>query len=177
MIPTLLLLSLLFITSGFAYVLADWDIAPNYNIKFAGVKSVGTLSGLTGRIFFSNNDLGHSSINVSANLHTIKTGNSTKDEHAKSSGWLNAEKYPKISFVSTSFQKRENQTIVIGILELHGVKKEVTIPFTFVETKSTTEFKGEFEINMSDYGVKGGGMGFMMDKKVKVSLRIPVVKK
>lgn len=175
--PTLLFIAVFFISTGFAYFLVDWNIDPGYNIKFTGVKSEGTLSGLTGKIIFSNNDLAHSSINVSVDVNSIKTGNDTKDDHAKGAGWLHAKKYPKISFVSTSFQKKENQLVVIGFLELHGVRKEVTIPFTFDETKSTPEFKGDFDINMSDYGVKGGGMGFMMDKKVRVSLRIPVLKK
>ncbi len=175
--PTLLFISIFFISTGFAYFLGDWNIDPNYNIKFTGVKSEGTFSGLTGKIIFSKNDLEHSSINVSVNVNSIKTGNNTKDDHAKGAGWLDAKKHPKISFASTSFQKKENQFVVIGLLELHGVRKEVTIPFTFDETKSTPEFSGEFDVNMSDYGVKGGGMGFMMDKKVRVSLRIPVLKK
>jgi polyisoprenoid-binding protein YceI len=175
--PTLLFIAIFFISTGFAYFFVDWNIDPNYNIKFTGVKSEGSFSGLTGKIVYSNNDLAHSSINVSVDVNSIKTGNDTKDNHAKGSGWLDAKKYSKISFVSTSFQKKENQYVVIGILELHGVRKEVTIPFKFDETKSTPEFSGEFDVNMSDYGVKGGGMGFMMDKKVRVSLRIPVAKK
>ncbi len=175
--PTLLFIAIFFISTGFAYFFVDWNIEPSYNIKFTGVKSEGTLSGLTGKIIFSDNDLANSSINVSVDVNSIKTGNDTKDNHAKGAGWLNAEKYPRISFVSKSFQKKENQFLVIGFLELHGVRKEVTIPFTFDETKSTPEFKGDFDLDMSDYGVKGGGMGFMMDKKVKVHLRIPVAKK
>ncbi len=112
-----------FIISAFTFINTNWNIDPNYSIKFSGNKAEGTFSGLAGTISFNPNDLAKASIHVVVNANTIKTGNSLKDKHAKDEDWFDVAKYPYIKFTSTSFVKSGSTTIVSGSLDLHGTKK------------------------------------------------------
>ncbi len=169
-------ITLLFVASSFALLLTNWNLDPNYSIKFSGGKAEGTFSGLSGKVSFSPDDLAHSTIAVSLDANTIKTGNNTKDEHAKGESWFDTETFPQIKFTSSSFKKNGNQFIVIGVLELHGVTKEIQIPFNFSENNGKGEFTGEFKIDRKDYGIKGNSMGFMVGKEFVITLKVPVSK-
>ena len=63
--------------------------------------------------------------------------------------------------------------IVKGKLKIHGVEKELTIPFTFSENA----FKSKFSVNRLDYNV--GTMNGLMKKvsnEIKLEISIPVSK-
>ena len=109
----------------------DWKIADNYSVKFDGGDPSGQFSGLKGTVSFDPNDLAGSKFDVSIDVATINTGNGMKNTHAKSAMWFDAEKYPTIHFASSSFTKTASGYEVKGTLDMHGVQKEITIPFTF----------------------------------------------
>lgn len=176
-LTTLLLIVILTIAvSAFTILELNWNIDPNYSIKFTGSKAEGTFSGLTGKINFNPNDLTNSVIDVTVDANTIKTGNNTKDKHAKDEDWFNVAKYPVIKFTSQSFTKSANTIVVSGNLELHGTKKQVQIPFTFSEQGTKGVFAGKFKINRKDYGINGNFFGFTVGKEFEVTLNIPVTK-
>ena len=82
-----------------------------------------------------------------------------------------AEKYPTIKFTSSSITKTATGYAAVGTLDMHGVQKPVTIPFTF----DNNEFKASFEVNRMDYNVNTaepnhGG------QKFKVDIDVPVTK-
>jgi len=167
------LATFIFLT-GFAISLGNWNIDPNYSIKFSGTKAEGTFSALKGTIIFDPHNLPASKIDVTVNANTIKTGNDTKDEHAKGSSWFDVEKYPVIKFTSSSFSKSADKYIVTGILELHGTKKKIQIPFSFTNSGGKGLFTGDFTINRKDYGINGNVFGFAVGTEFTVSLKVPV---
>ncbi len=160
--------------TAFTILNINWNIGPNYSIKFSGTKAEGSFTGLAGTINFDKGQLANAKIDVSVDANTINTGNSTKDKHAKGDSWFDVAKYPKIKFTSTNFTKNANQFIVTGILELHGTKKEVVFPFNYVENGNKATFNGSFKIDRKDYGIKGNMMGFMVGNEFTVTLNIPV---
>jgi len=160
--------------SAFTILQLNWNIDPNYSIKFSGNKVEGTFTGLTGKIIFNPNDLSNAIFDVSVNANTIKTGNSTKDAHAKGVDWFDVSKYPLIKFTSQSFIKSGNTLVVSGCLELHGIKKQIQIPFTFSEVGTKAVFVGKFSVNRKDYGINGNFFGFVVGKDFEVNLNIPV---
>jgi len=138
------------IASAFtAYQSPDYKIADNYSVKFDGGDPAGEFKGLQGTIRFDPNNLEASLFDVSVDVATINTGNGMKNTHAKSAMWLDAEKYPKIKFTSNTFTRTADGFETKGILEMHGVQKEVTIPFTFEDNV----FKGGIEVNRLDYNI------------------------
>jgi polyisoprenoid-binding protein YceI len=149
----------------------DWNIGQNYAIKFDGGDPSGEFKGLKGSISFDPNDLSSSKFDVSVAVDSINTGNGMKNTHAKSEKWFDAAKYPLIKFTSTSITKTATGFVAAGTLEMHGVQKPATLPFTF----DNNEFKGSFEVNRMDFNVNtaepdhGGS-------KFKVDIDVPVTK-
>jgi polyisoprenoid-binding protein YceI len=152
----------------------DWKISEGYSIKFSSDNPSGVFTKMEGDIAFDPAHPEASKFNVSVDVNSINTGNGMKNKHAKSSKWFDADTYPRITFVSDKFTKTGNGYEVTGTMELHGVKKAMTIPFTF----SNNTFNGSFKINRTDYnlGATTGMMG-KADKELLVELSVPVTKK
>jgi polyisoprenoid-binding protein YceI len=149
----------------------DWKISDNYSVKFDGGDPAGEFTGLKGIIKFDVNNLAASKFDCTVDVESINTGNGMKNTHAKSEKWLDAAKYPVIRFTSKSVRKTDSGFEAIGTLDFHGVQKEITLPFTFVNNV----FAGSFEINRLDYNVntaepKHGAA------VLKVTLNVPVTK-
>lgn len=149
----------------------DWKISDSYSIKFDGGDPSGEFKGLKGVISFDPADLQSSKFDATIDVASINTGNGMKNTHAKSDKWFDAEKYPTIKFTSTSITKTTSGYQAAGTLDMHGVQKPVTIPFTF----DNNEFKGSFEVNRMDFNINtaepnhGGA-------KFKVDIDVPVTK-
>jgi polyisoprenoid-binding protein YceI len=168
---TLVIFALL---TAFTLSISNWNIDPNYSIKFSGSKAEATFSGLKGIIFFDQNDLATSKIDVSIDANTIKTGNEIKDKHAKDDSWFDVAKYPVIRFTSSSFNTSADKIIATGTLELHGTKRQIQIPFTFINADDKNTFVGNFKINRKDYGINGNMFGFTVGKEFDITIKVPV---
>jgi len=147
----------------------DWKIADNYSVKFDGGDPSGEFTGLKGTISFDPNNLASSKFSTSIDVASINTGNGMKNTHAKSEKWFDAEKYPTITFNSSSISKASTGYQATGTLSMHGVEKEVTIPFTF----DNNVFAGSFEINRLDYNINIAEPEHG-SAKFKVSVSVPV---
>ncbi len=158
---------------AFKILNTSWEINPNYDIKFSGRGASGTFTGLKGTVDFDPNALATSKIDVSVDAKSINTGNNKKNGHAQGESWFNTTQFPEIKFTSSSFVKQNEKYFVHGILEMHGVKKEMDIPFTF----ENNTFSGMFKINRKDFDIKGTGPSFMVGSEFEINLKIPVTKK
>lgn len=149
----------------------DWKIGDNYSVKFSSKDPSGEFKGLKGTIRFDPADLGNAKFDVTVDVASINTGNGMKNTHAKSAKWWDAEKYPTIHFTSSAITKTASGYEAKGTLDMHGVQKEIVMPFTF--EKNT--FTSSFEINRLDYNVNTAepehGAAVL-----KVDLNIPVTK-
>jgi polyisoprenoid-binding protein YceI len=91
-----------------------------------------------------------------ADLKVVDTELSEKDRNSVQQNMLgekvlNAEKYPEIRFQSTRIEQTSPQHFrVMGTLELHGVKKVIT----FEMTGGPQEYKGNFKLRQTDYGIE-----------------------
>lgn len=161
----------LIVSSAFTFIKSqDWKIADNYSVKFDGGDPSGEFKGLKGTVSFDENDLATSKFDVSIDVATINTGNGMKNTHAKSEKWFDAGKYPTIKFTSSAITKTTSGFEAKGILDMHGVQKEITFPFTF----TNNIFTGHLEINRLDYNVNvaepaHGAAKFNVDISVPVS--------
>ena len=149
----------------------SYTIADDYAIRFDTRGAEGTFTGLTGTVVFDEDDLAGARFDVTVDATTISTGNATKDKHARGDNWFDVERYPKIGFTSTAFAKTTNGYTVTGQLEMRGVKREVTIPFTFEHQV----FEGALTVEREDYGIDGPFLiGGTVGDEVAITLRVPV---
>ncbi len=126
---------------------------------------------------------------VSVTVKSIKTGISLRDEHLTSSDWLNAEKFPEISFeikkVNNIVEKKENKVVlnVSGDFTLKGVTKGVSSDFTLVYLDENEQTKmraagdlinvrGKFSIKLSDFNIKGKAIPSKVSDEIEIEVNI-----
>lgn len=149
----------------------NWEIKKDYQVKFSGTDAKGVFKKLSGDIHFDPKNIDSAFCNLTIDVNSINTGNGIKNKHALSDNWFAAEKYPTIEFASKTFSKSNNGYTVTGVLEIHGIEKEITIPFDF----ENSTFTSKFSVNRLDYKV--GTMNGMMKKvsnEIKLEIIIPV---
>jgi polyisoprenoid-binding protein YceI len=162
----------LIFASAFTFIQSqDWKIEEKYSVKFDGGDPEGEFKGLKGLVRFDEKDLAASKFEVSIEVATINTGNGMKNTHAKSAGWFDAEKYPTITFTSSAITKTSSGYAAKGILDMHGIKKEITIPFTF----SNNVFASNFEVNRNEFGI-GDPKHEKVPATLKLTISVPVTK-
>ncbi len=155
---------------------SNWQIADKYTVRFAGGGEVGGIfKTLKGTIAFDEQNLAASNFAISISVASINTGNALMNTHAKSDEWFDAAKYPEIKFTSKKIVKAGNAFQVTGDMEIHGVKKELTLPFSFQNKGATGTFSGTFTINRSDFHI--GKPGGDVEGNIKLDVMIPVIKK
>jgi polyisoprenoid-binding protein YceI len=161
-----------FAASAFtAFQSMDWKIADTYSVKFDGGDPSGEFKGLKGTISFDPANLKDSKFAVSIDVATINTGNGMKNTHAVSEKWLDAQKYPLISFTSNEITKTSSGFEAKGTLDMHGVQKEISLPFTF----ENNVFKGGFSVNRMDYNINTAEPNHG-SQVMKVDIEVPVSK-
>jgi len=168
--------TLLILTGVFAFAMVqNWQITDKYAIRFSSSDVGGIFKSVTGNIIFDEKDLAASKFDISIDAASINTGNGLQNKHAKSDEWFAVAKYPLIKFISKKIIKSGNAWQVTGDLDMHGVKKELTFPFSFQNNGSTAVFNGKFNINRSDFHI--GKPGGDVAEIIQVEVAMPVVKK
>ena len=100
----------------------------NFKIRHMGVSEVrGSISGVTGAIVWNEKDPSKSSVEATIDTNTVSTNNEGRDKDLKSDHYFNVEKYPTMTFKSTSVSRVDGKLQVVGDLTLAGVTKSVTL--------------------------------------------------
>ena len=155
---------------------ANWQIADKCTIRFsAGGEVGGIFRTMKGAIVFDEQNLAASTFDLSVDVASVNTGNALMNTHIKSAEWFDAGKYPVIRFVSKKIVKAGTGLQVTGDMEMHGIKKETTLPFSFQNKGGTAIFSSAFTVNRSDFHI--GKPGGDVEEKVKMDISVPVVKK
>jgi len=136
----------------------------------------GHFTGLKATIRWDEHDLAGSSVNASVDAGTVSTGIGLRNHHVREEEqFLNASKYPTISFTSKKIVRTAGGFTAEGDLKLKDVTKMVQIPFTFQPGGDNSGvFKGNFNIKREDYniGKPGGSIG----DEIRIDLEVPVTK-
>ena len=102
---------------------------------------------------------------------SVATGNEKRDQHLRSSDFFSAKQFPVITFKSTKVSAKEGEEDVLevtGDLELHGVKKSITVDVEITgrakgkDGESLIGFESIFTIKRSEFGMTYG-MGPVSD--------------
>lgn len=165
--------AIILVASAFTFVSSqNWKIAAGYSVRFSGSGASGIFRDLKGQVIFDEKDLPASRFDVTIDVSSINTGNGLKNTHAKGGKWFEASKYPTIHFVSSKITKTDAGYEVQGELEMHGVKKPFTIPFTFTKNNNGGIFNGNFDVNRTQFGI--GEPGGRVDDVFKLNVSVPV---
>lgn len=131
-------------------------------------------------------DFTKSSIEFTANIDSINTGNNDRDNHLKSADFFDAEKNPKLTFVSSSLVKKGDDYEITGELTLHGITKTVKL-----ETEVSGLLKDPWgntkvglnatgKINRTDFGLTWNSAietgGVLVSEEVKLNIELQFLK-
>ena len=147
-------------------------------------ETVGYFKTFGGKVSTTNDDFSGASVEFTVDVASINTDNDMRDNHLKSDDFFNAEKFPKMTFKSTSFKKIDGKKYkLIGLLTIRDVTKTVefdvvyngTVKDPYGNTKAGFKLMGS--INRFDYGLKwntlaeaGAVVGDMVEIKVNIEL-------
>lgn len=105
-------------------------------------------------------DITKSSVNVVIKATSVDTGIERRDAHLRNADFFDVEKFPEITFKSERIEKKGKQFIAHGPLTMHGVTKEIALPFTVTGTyknptnnKTTVGYSAKMVLNRRDYGI------------------------
>jgi len=120
------------------------------------------------------------SVKVTIYTNSISTKNKQRDEHLVSDDFFDAAKNPRITFTSSKVVKENGKVVVTGTLDMHGVKKELTIPFEPAFGKNgagddTWSFEGTLKINRKDFGIGADSVAAKLSLKDEVDLNLLLV--
>ena len=151
--------------------LTKWVLDPmhsevQFKVKHLVISTVsGFFKSFEGELDTENDDFSDASISFSLDINSIDTNQTPRDEHLKSADFFDAEKYPKITFKSTSFTKTgDDEYSLVGNLTVKDVTKPVTLAVEFGgaatdfygNTKAGFEISGK--INRKDFGLTWDGI-------------------
>jgi polyisoprenoid-binding protein YceI len=143
----------------------------------------GMFKTFNGSMTSTNPDFTGSTVEFTVDVNSISTDNEMRDTHLKSDDFFNAEKFPKMTFKSTSFKKISgNKYALVGNLTLRDVTKSVKFDVTYGGTakdgygNTKAGFKASTVINRFDYGLKWSALteagGMTVGSDVTIDLRL-----
>ena len=105
-------------------------------------------------------DITKSSVVVVIKATSIDTGIDRRDNHLRSADFFDVEKFPEIKFESNRIEKRGKQFIAYGPLTMHGVSKQIALPFSITGsnkdatgTKMNVGYSAHVTLNRRDFGI------------------------
>ena len=162
--------------AAFSSLAQQYKLADGHKISFSNPDVSGTFDELTAAsLVFDETKLSSSKLSFKIEVGSINTGNGLMNKHAKGEEWFNADKYPLIEFTSSKIEKTSEGFKATGKLQMHGVSKEVTIPFPFSKKGNKGTFIAKFNVNRSDYNI--GKKGNEVADNIKITATLPVQKK
>lgn len=161
----------------------SYKVDPNHNgvvfsIGHMGLAKVfGHFTQFTGSIAYDAAKPEQASFDLQVEAASINTANEKRDEHLRTKDFFNVEKFPLITFKSTSVKAGDDkgELEVTGDLTLMGVTKSVTIEMDAKgpNEKGAVGFTTELKIKRSDFGM---GYGIpMIGDEVKLDISFEAI--
>ncbi len=148
----------------------------------------GTASEISGELKLDPANLEGMAGKIEVQVASMETGIEKRDAHLHSEDWLDEKQFPVIGFdiaglkdvsVTVGKDKAVITGLAMGTFLLHGVDKEIAIPFeaTYLLASEQTKkrapgdffvVKGEFQIALKDFDIAGarGLVGNRVGKKI-----------
>ncbi|MBO9658312.1 MAG: YceI family protein [Chitinophagaceae bacterium] len=172
--------------------MATWTIDTahseiGFKVKHLVISTVsGKFNAFEGKLEGEPDDLTNAKISFSADIESIHTGNEQRDGHLKSGDFFDAAAHPKLTFQSTSIEKKGDDYKVAGDLTLKGVTKPVTLNVEFggvqksLYGQTVAGFEVTGKINRQDFGLTWSAVteagGVVVGDEVKLAANLEVIK-
>lgn len=158
-----------------------------FSINFWGVNELqGLFHQYQGTIEYDEANPENLSVHIMIDMSSVDTGNKGRDDHLQQDDYFDTAKFPHMVFQSKEIKNTDNGLLAVGDFFLHGVTKEISIPFEIngpvMGPRDTQRIgiKGRTTIKRSDYNMNPGNKlenGILMvSDDVEVKLDVSAVK-
>ena len=187
-----LTLILVLITASTTLAADKYTIDPvhchiGFSVRHLVINNIrGRFTDYAGSISYDEQDITRSSVEITIKAQSVNTDVQPRDEHLRTSEFFDVAKFPDITFKSTRVEKRGSGFAAIGIFTMHGVAKEITIPFK-INGKSNFQggthlgVEGTVVIDRRDFGMSWSATldngGLVVGNDVTIELNIEAVKR
>ncbi|MDC0709875.1 YceI family protein [Stigmatella sp. ncwal1] len=172
-----------------------WDIDPAHSSAQFTVthmlitKVKGEFGKVTGTVNLDDKDASKSTVAASIDTTTVNTNEADRDKHLKGPDFFDVEKYPAMTFKSTSVKAAgKSKFKIVGDLTLHGVTKPVTLDVESASTEVKDPWGGTrrgasatTKLNRKDFGLTWNKLletgGAVVGDEVAVTLDLQLIKK
>jgi polyisoprenoid-binding protein YceI len=109
-------------------------------------------------------------IQSTISVHSIDTGDSSRDQTLRSKAYLDESTYPHITFRATQI----TTNTITGILQIKEVKKEIQLPYTILNAKNTDVIGIQMTTTLSrnDFKLDFGAMNMLIGDDIDIELFI-----
>jgi polyisoprenoid-binding protein YceI len=123
-----------------------------------------------------------SSVNFTIQAASIDTDNGDRDNHLKGPDFFDVQKFPTLTFSSTSVKAVDADTLeVTGEMTMKGVTKKVTVPVELLGSAKTPRgekagFETSFKLDRKEYGITWNRAldtgGALLGDDVKINISV-----
>jgi len=148
----------------------------------------GSFKKVSGTVVYDSENAANSSVQAEIDAASITTNDDQRDAHLRSGDFLDVEKFPSITFKSTSVEPQgEGEWKVTGDLTIHGVTRPVVLNVEGLGPESKDPW-GNFrtgasattKIKRSDFGLTWNAAletgGLLVGDDLKIELDLSLVK-
>ena len=148
-----------------------------FTVTHLGIADVsGTFNDIDVTVKSTKADFSDASFELTAKTASIDTRVEQRNNHLKSADFFDVEKYPSLTFRSTSLKKTsENKYQVDGDLTMHGITKPVSMNLLYKGTvenpmskKPTAGFQITGTLKRSDFNLGGKFPSAMISDEVSI---------
>ena len=173
--------------SGYAQT-STWKIDPahssvNFEISHMAVSHVhGSLTNVSGIVELNDKDITKSSVEATIDTTTVSTGVVMRDNTLKSDDFFNVQKYPQITFRSSSLRRNKGTVQLLGNLMLNGVTRSVTLdldgpsPPQTMSGRTISGFSATGLIRRSDFNFGSSKFNTFIGDDVKFTIDVEIDK-
>jgi len=171
----------------------SWTVDPmhtqvEFSAKHMGIMTVkGAFTGVSAEINFNEDDFTASSVQATIDAGTLSTHDERRDAHLKSPDFLDVERFPTITFKSTSIEHAaQDQYTMAGDLTIRDSTRPVSLEVVYSgQAKDPmgnmhAGFSAYTTINRKDWGLNWNMAletgGLLVGEDVKLALEVEAVK-
>lgn len=157
-----------------------------FSVRHLVISTVkGNFTDYSGTINYDEQDVSKSAVELTIKAASIDTDNENRDGHLTNEDFFDVAQYPDIVFKSDKIEKTEDGFIMHGTLTMHGVTKEISIPFEILGKitmgeKEILAIEGNAKLSRKDYGMTWNKVleagGLALSDEIKIELHIEAIK-
>lgn len=139
-----------------------------------GTEFTGSFSSFDMSIVFDPDNLAAARIKATIDMASAKTGDRQRDDALPGKDWFSVSEFPAAVFESSDIRAAGTGYEARGTLTLHGVSRDLTLPFSLDISGGRAVADGSVSLVRSDFGVGQGEFagGEWVGLDVKVSVHI-----